>query len=68
MATYGYTAHADRGTHNTQYGSVEAATPREAEKKVKDIYSYTVHVSLTESLFDSSVFREVQIMDRGVLV
>lgn len=37
MAAYEYIAYADNGTHNTQYGLVEAATPREAEKKLRKV-------------------------------
>jgi len=73
MTAYEYIAYADNGTHNTQYGLVEAATPREAEKKVKESYSYNVSVSLAEQATSlglnlSGKGGSVKVMNRGVLI
>ena len=67
MISYSYTAHADGGTHNTQYGYVDASTPTEAEAKVKAMYSYTVHVSLRVDQWDGIQMVPRTVMDRGRL-
>lgn len=67
MISYSYTAHADGGTHNTQYGDVDASTPTEAEAKVKAMYSYTVHVSLRVDQWDGIQMVPRTVMDRGRL-
>ncbi|BBP65300.1 hypothetical protein PHLH5_28410 [Pseudomonas sp. Cab53] len=46
---YRYSAYADRGTHNTQYGTITADSPEAAVQAVKDKYSssHVVTVSLS---------------------
>ncbi len=72
MTTYNYIAYADGGSHNTQYGKVDANTPKEAEQKVKNLYSYGVSVSLSKTEKDTSSMtfrtREIYIMERGELL
>ncbi|APC17175.1 hypothetical protein BLL42_16030 [Pseudomonas frederiksbergensis] len=46
MTTYIYIARAVKGTPSNQYGSVDANTPKEAQKKVKDKYTYPVKVEI----------------------
>lgn len=46
MTTYIYIARAAKGTPSNQYGSVDANTPKEAKKKVKDKYTYPVNVEI----------------------
>ncbi|WP_223527592.1 hypothetical protein [Pseudomonas sp. BF-B-26] len=67
MISYSYTAHADGGTHNTQYGGVDASTPTEAEEKVKALYSYPVHVTLQINKMEGARFLSETVMDRGRL-
>ncbi|KAA0978352.1 hypothetical protein [Pseudomonas sp. ANT_H12B] len=75
MTSYSYTAHADGGTHNTQYGGVDASTPTEveaeaeaeAEAKVKAMYSYPVHVTLQINQMEEGRLLSETVMDRGRL-
>ncbi|MGF6328324.1 hypothetical protein ABH909_001202 [Pseudomonas sp. BS3782 TE3695] len=46
MCTYIYIARAVKGTPSNQYGSVDANTPKEAKRKVKDKYTYPVKVDV----------------------
>lgn len=48
MTTYVYAAYAVKDIHSNQYGSVDADTPQEAKKKVKDKYTYPVKIKIIE--------------------
>jgi len=64
--TYDYMAQSETGAYNTQRGRVTADTPRDAETKVKALYSYPVLVTLT--FLDRDNDRETAYMIKGNLV
>ncbi|VVO02643.1 hypothetical protein PS723_02765 [Pseudomonas fluorescens] len=47
MAIFEYTAYAKDHTHKTVYGEVVANTFKEAETKIKTLYSYPIETKLS---------------------
>jgi hypothetical protein len=47
MTIFDYTAYAEDDIHSTQYGEVEANTFKEAEEKIKTLFTYPIRAELS---------------------